>query len=167
MIQVYTGDGKGKTTAAIGLAVRAAGAGKRVCILQFLKKGKFCEHYSLNKMKNVTCKQFGSGNFIKKTPNSKDILLAERGMKFAFESIKKQKYDVLILDEINVAIYLNLLKIDQIIKFLKTIPKDVEVILTGRNAHPCIMQMADLVSEVKNLKHYYQGGLRARKGIEF
>lgn len=167
MIHVYTGNGKGKTTAALGLALRAAGAGKKVYICQFLKMGEFCEHISLKKFKTITCEQFGSCRFLKKSPTAQDISAANNGLKAAARAIRGKQYDVVILDEVNVALALKIIKPAQVRYLLKQAPVSCELILTGRNASPGIIKMADLVSEIKEVKHYFKKGLGARPGIEF
>lgn len=167
MIQVYTGNGKGKTTAALGLALRAAGAGKKVYICQFLKKGSFCEHASLRKFKTITCEQFGSSCFLKRPPAAKDISSAKKGLKAAAKAIKEKKFDMVILDEVNVALSLGLLEPREVIVLIESVPATTELILTGRNAACEIIKRADLVSEIKEVKHYFQKGVKGRKGIEF
>lgn len=166
MIQVYTGNGKGKTTAALGLAVRAAGAGLRVYIAQFIK-GKICsEHKALKKFKNVKIELFGDGCFVKKI-NKKDKKLCARALKAVKKAIKSKKYDVIIMDEINLALKLNLLDLKDIISLLKNTIGQQELILTGRYAPREILKIADLVSEIKEIKHYFRQGLKARKGIDY
>ncbi len=165
LIQVYTGDGKGKTTAALGLALRAAGAGLKVYICQFLKGKYCCEHISLKKLKNVKIEQFGNGYFLKTVPKIEDIKLARCGLNKAKKAIKK--YDVVILDEINLALYHKLIKLEDILRLIKNTPKNTELVLTGRNVNPAIVKIADLVSEIKDRKHYYRKGTNARQGIEF
>jgi len=167
VIQVYTGNGKGKTTAALGLALRAAGAGKKVYICQFLKKGAFCEHAALKKFTAITCEQFGTSFFLRQSPSAKDVQSAKKGLEAAAKAIKGKKYDVIILDEVNVALALKLLQPGEVLSLIKSAPVTIEVILTGRNADPKIIQCADLVSEVKEVKHYFKRGVKARKGIEF
>ncbi|MFH1577683.1 MAG: cob(I)yrinic acid a,c-diamide adenosyltransferase [Candidatus Omnitrophota bacterium] len=167
MIQVYTGEGKGKTTAAIGLALRAAGAGLRVYIGQFIKKGTFAEVKILKKIPNIKIEQYGKGCLIRNKPCKTDIACASLGLKRAKQIILKGDFNLLILDEINVALYLGLLKLNQVIDLIKSIPKNTELVLTGRKAHPKIRKLADLVSEIKDIKHYYRKGTKARKGIEF
>jgi len=167
MIHVYTGNGKGKTTAALGLALRAAGAGKKVYICQFLKKGEFCEHASLKKFKTITCEQFGSSRFLKKSPTEEDISSAQKGLKAAAKAMRAKKYEVVILDEVNVALTLKIIHLREVLSLLKSAPIALELILTGRNANPRIIKLADLVSEIKEVKHYFQKGVSARKGIEF
>jgi len=167
LIQVYTGCGKGKTTAALGLAIRAVGAGLRVYICQFLKGKYYCELATLKKLKNIKVEQFGRTCFISKTPARKDIELARRGLKAAQKAICAKFYDLVILDEINIALNLKLLKLRDIVDLIKKTPPKIELILTGRNAHPRILKMADLVSEIKERKHYFRKGVKARKGIEY
>lgn len=167
MIQVYTGDGKGKTTAALGLALRAAGAGFKVYIAQFLKCGDFSELKALRKIKNIKVEQFGCRGFIRRTPAIKDKKLAVCGLKKVRELLVKGNYQLVILDEINAAIKLKLLDLSDVVYLLKQVNKKTEVVLTGRNAHAEILKIADLVSEIRERKHYYKKGLKARKGFEF
>jgi cob(I)alamin adenosyltransferase len=167
MIQVYTGNGKGKTTAALGLALRAAGAGLKVYIGQFIKGRQYCELKALKKLRNIKVELFGRGCFIKGKPQDKDIRLAQRGLEKIKKIITQKKYDLIILDEINIAQHLRLIKTKEIISLIKKAPKKTEVILTGRYAHPKILKLADLVTEMKEVKHYYKKGVKARKGIEY
>ena len=167
MIQVYTGDGKGKTTAALGLALRASGAGLKVYIGQFIKGKSYSELKILKKLENIRIEQYGEGCFIKDKPSKIDIRLACKGLKRVRKIIAQRNYDIIILDEINVALHLGLLKLREVIDLLKNTPKDIEFILTGRWAHPNIKKLADLVSEIKDIKHYYKKGVMSRKGIEF
>lgn len=167
MIQVYTGDGKGKTTAALGLAMRAAGAGKRVYICQFLKGKYYCELVSLKKFKNIKVEQFGTRCFIREGPGAKDFALAKKALFSARRFLKNNKCDMLILDELNVALSLGLVELKEALQLIKSVPKKTELIITGRNAPPEILKAADLVSEIKEIKHYYKKGIKARRGIEF
>jgi len=167
MIQVYTGNGKGKTTASLGLALRAAGAGLKVYIGQFIKGKNYSELKALQKIKNIKVEQFGRGCFIKKTPQQKDIELAKKGLEKIKKIVSQRIYDVVILDEINIALNLNLLKLEDVISLIKRTPGKTELILTGRNAHQRILSLADLVSEIKEVKHYFKKGIKARKGIEY
>jgi cob(I)alamin adenosyltransferase len=167
LIQVYTGNGKGKTTAALGLALRAAGAGLKVFIGQFVKGRDYSELNSLKKIKNIKVEQFGRGCFIRKKLDRKDIELAKKGLEKIKKIISKTVCDVVILDEINVALKLKLIKLEDVIFLIKNTPKKTELILTGRYAYPKILKIADLVSEIKEVKHYYRKGVKARKGIEF
>ena len=167
MIQIYTGDGKGKTTAALGLALRAQGAGLKVYIGQFIKGKPYSELKTLKRIPNIKIEQYGKDCFIKHKPKQKDIDLANSGLRRAKQIIFKKEYDLIILDEINIALYLGLLGLDEVIDLLKHIPKNIELVLTGRRAHPRIIKLADLVSEIKEIKHYYKKGVKARRGIEF
>lgn len=167
MIQVYTGDGKGKTTAALGLALRAAGAGLKVYIGQFCKGKRYSELTALKKIKNIKIEQFGTGCFIGKKPSFKDMGLAESGLEKVEKILQKKTYNVAILDEINFALKAKLIKLEDIIGLIKKAPKSIELVLTGRYAHPKIIKAADLVSEVKEIKHYFKKGIAARRGIEF
>jgi len=166
MIQVYTGNGKGKTTAALGLAVRAAGQGLKVYIGQFLKGRNYGELRALKKIKNIKVEQFGRTCFIKKTPSGEDVELAKKGLEKIKKVILKRTYDMVILDEINIALNLGLIKLKDIMLLIKNTPKKIELVLTGRYAHPKIIKIADLVSQIKAVKHYYKKGIKARKGIE-
>lgn len=167
MIQVYTGNGKGKTTAALGLALRASGAGLKVYIGQFIKNGSYCEVKALKKIKNIKIEQFGTGCFIEKSPTAQDARLAKKGLLKAKEILNTASYDMVILDEINVALNLKLLKLEEVIDLIKNTPRNIELVLTGRSAHPSIIKLADLVSEIRDRKHYYKTGIKARKGIEY
>lgn len=166
MIQIYTGEGKGKTTAAFGLALRALGAGLKVYIGQFVKCAPTSETRALRRFKNAAIEQFGCG-FIKKKPGEKDILAARQGLKKIKQALSKKIYDLVILDEINVAVKLGLLKPREVLNLIKITPKKTELVFTGRFAHPAILQHADLVSHIIEKKHYFRNGLKARKGIEF
>jgi cob(I)alamin adenosyltransferase len=167
MIQVYTGNGKGKTTAAIGLALRAAGAGLNVYIVQFAKGRQYNEIRALKKINNIKIEQFGRHCFIKECPDKIDIQMAQRGFKRAGQIILKKKFQLVILDEINIAVKLKLIPLVNLLKLIKRTPKGTELVLTGRYAHPSVIRLADLVSEVNDLKHYYNRGISARRGIEF
>jgi len=168
MIHVYTGEGKGKTTAALGLALRALGQGKRVCLIQFMKKGDFGEIKAFKKYKKITVKQFGRRSFVNlKKPGLEDRQAAQKGIAYAKKAIKARKYKLVILDEINVAVKFNLLPLAKVLSLLKKVPLSTEIVLTGRFAHAKILKRADLVTEMKARKHYFNKGIRARKGIEY
>lgn len=167
MIHIYTGDGKGKTTAALGLALRASGAGLKVYIGQFVKGKFYCELNALKKIKNIKVEQFGRSCFIKCGPNKKDIKAAKNGLERIKEILVRKNYDVIILDEINVAIKFNLVRLKEVVNLIEKVPKKTEIILTGRWAHPKILKLAHLVTEMKDIKHYYKKGVKARKGIEY
>lgn len=166
-IQVYTGNGKGKTTAALGLALRAAGAGLKVFIAQFIKKRKCSEHKALERFKDlITVKQYGTGFLKGWKPTRSEIDAAEKGLKEVKNIIASKTYDMVILDEINIAAHYNLISIDDIIDLLNSRPSHMEVVLTGRYADERIIEKADLVTEMKEIKHYYKKGVKARRGIE-
>ena len=168
-IQVYTGDGKGKTTAALGLALRAAGYKHKVYIGQFLKGQMYGELLSAKKLSPyITIEQFGRKGFIHvtKDPDEEDIKRAKRGLKKCLEAMLSRKYRIITLDEINVAVDLNLITEEEVHEFLDKRPEDVEIILTGRYAPPSFLKRADLVTEMKEKKHYYKKGVKAREGIE-
>jgi cob(I)alamin adenosyltransferase len=167
LIQIYTGCGKGKTTAAFGLALRASGAGLKVYIGQFLKCGKFSEIKALKKFKNIKIEQFGCGSFIKKVPSLKDKELAEAGFQKIKKAILSRSYDLVILDEINSALQLRLLDQKGVISIIQSAPKTMEIVCTGRLAPKKLIEIADLVSDIKEVKHYYRKGAKARKGIEY
>ncbi len=168
-IQVYTGSGKGKTTAALGLALRAAGHKQRVYIGQFLKGQMYGELLSAKQLSPyITIEQFGRKGFIHvtKDPDKEDIQRAKRGLKKCLDAMLSLKYRIIILDEINVAVYFNLLTEKEVLEFLSQKPEGVEVILTGRYAPATFIKRADLVTEMKEKKHYYKKGVKAREGIE-
>ena len=167
-IQVYTGNGKGKTTAAFGQALRAEGAGLKVFIGQFVKGKTYNENVAIAKyLKNITVKQFGLGCFIVNTPTEADISAARKGLEEMRKIIQNGNYDVVIMDEVNIALCYKLFEIDELIELMKSKPNHVELILTGRYAPQEIIDIADLVTEMKEVKHYYQDGIQAREGIEF
>ena len=166
-IQIYTGNGKGKTTAAFGLALRAAGAGMKVFIAQFAKGQEYSEIIAVREfLPSVTIKQYGLDCFIVNTPTEADIQIARKGLEEISAIILSGEYDVVILDEANIAIYYNLFTSAELIDILKRKPESMEIIITGRCASAEIMEAADLVTEMKEVKHYYTQGVQARKGIE-
>lgn len=168
-VQVYTGDGKGKTSAAFGLALRAIGRGLKVYIIQFIKGGfDYGELYIVDKLPNLTLKTFGKGKFVtERPPEIEDVRLAEEAFTLAEEIVKRGEHDIVILDEINVALNLNLIEIERVLELIKNKPKHVELVLTGRYAPQKIIERADLVTKMKEVKHPYQEGYKARKGIEY
>jgi cob(I)alamin adenosyltransferase len=169
LVQVYTGNGKGKTTAAFGLALRAIGRGLKVYVIQFIKGGfDYGELYVVDKLPNLTLKAFGRGKFVTEKPAGKeDVELAEEALALAEEVVKSGEYDIVILDEINVALNLKLIEIGKVLELVKNKPKHVELILTGRYAPNEIIEAADLVTEMKEVKHPFNKGFQARKGIEY
>ena len=167
-IQVYTGNGKGKTTAAIGLALRAAGAGKKVYFAQFVKGKTYSEIKAIRKyLPDITIKQFGRGCFIVKTPTSEDIEAARNGLNAVAGIVESGKYDLVVLDEATIAIYYKLFSVSELIGVLLKKPEETEVVITGRYAPEELIELADLVTEMKEVKHYYTKGVQARKGIEY
>ena len=165
--QVYTGDGKGKTTAALGLALRAAGAGLKVYFAQFVKGMDYSELKALKKLSEfIVVKQYGRDCFIYRKPKEEDKKLAQEGLKEVREIISSGQYQVVILDEANIATYFGLFSPDDLLDLIRQKPDEIEIIITGRNADPKIIAAADLVTEMKEIKHYYQKGIQAREGIE-
>ena len=166
-IQIYTGNGKGKTTAALGLTLRAAGAEKKVCFAQFVKGQVYSEIKALQQLKPaVEIRQYGLTCFIRNTPKQEDIDIARKGLKEVTDIILSGEYDIVVLDEANIAIYYGLFSADELIKVLKQKPEKTEIIITGRYAVPELIAVADLVTEMKEVKHYYTQGVDARIGIE-
>lgn len=167
-IHVYTGDGKGKTTSSLGLAMRAAGAGNRVAIIQFMKGRRYSEIDTAELIPGIEIFQHGRDEFVsKEDPEQIDIDLARKGFEHAMEIVNGGEYDMVILDEINVALDFKLLPIDEVMELIRNRPVHVEMVLTGRNAPAQIMEEADLITEMREVKHFYQQGVEARKGIEF
>jgi cob(I)alamin adenosyltransferase len=169
LVQVYTGNGKGKTTAAFGLALRAVGRGLRVCIIQFIKGGfDYGELYAIDRLPGLKLKAYGRGKFVNgKNPDKVDMDLAEEALRTAEKAIKDSECDIVILDEVNVALNLKLIKIENVLNLIRNKPAQVELVLTGRNAPSEIVQAADLVTEMVEVKHPYSKGFHARKGIEY
>lgn len=166
-IQVYTGNGKGKTTAALGLALRAAGAGLKVFIAQFVKKRRCSEHKALERFSDlITVKRFGKGFLRGKEPVRSDFESAGKGFTEAAAVIFSGLYDVVILDEINVAMHYGLIDTEKLLDAMENKPDGLELVLTGRYADERIIGKADLVTEMKNIKHYAGQGVKARAGIE-
>ncbi|MCG8401600.1 MAG: cob(I)yrinic acid a,c-diamide adenosyltransferase [Firmicutes bacterium] len=170
MLQVYTGNGKGKTTAALGLAVRAIGHGYKVFMLQFMKGSKdYGELQAAEKyLPNLIIVQSGLETFVcKENPSRTDIELARQGLETAKKVIREEHYDMVILDEINVALDFNLIDLTEVVDMIKNKPNHVELVLTGRYVPAKIVELADLVTEVSLVKHPYYKGVSARKGIEY
>lgn len=166
-VQLYTGNGKGKTTAALGQALRAAGAGLKVFIGQFVKGMHYCELDSLKGFSDhIVIKQFGRDCFIFNDPTPEDCALARDGLQEIKTIIHSGEFEMVILDEVNIATYYNLFTVEDLLEVIRTKPPEVELILTGRMADPRIVEIADLVTEMKEIKHYYQQGVQARTGIE-
>jgi cob(I)alamin adenosyltransferase len=166
-VQVYTGSGKGKTTASLGLALRAAGAGLRVFIGQFIK-GKVCsEHRILERLGDlITLQRYGRGLIRNGKAAEKDVRAAQEGWRRVEAIISSGSYDMVILDEINVAVYYGLIEVDDVLRAINEKPAGVELVLTGRYADERIIGLADLVTDMCDIKHYYKKGVKARRGIE-
>ena len=169
LIQVYTGDGKGKTTAAFGLALRAAGKGLKVFIVQFLKGRPYGELESVKKLAPmITVVQSGLDSFVKKgEPSEEDMRLAHEGLARAREAILSGKYDIVVLDEVNVAVELGVLTVDEVVPLLDAKPAGVELVLTGRFAPDQFCERADLITDMRCVRHCYDKGVPMREGIEF
>ena len=166
-VQVYTGDGKGKTTAALGLALRAAGAGLKVYIGQFMKIGNYSEIKSLKRFSDlIRIEQFGTGKFVKGPPAPEDIEAARSGLEKARGAMESGQYGLIILEEANVAVNIGLFSVEELLNLIAEKPETVEMVITGRGAHPEIIDRADLVTEMKSVKHYFDKGVTARTGIE-
>ena len=167
LVQVYTGNGKGKTTAAFGLALRAVGAGLNVFIGQFVKGMKYSEINAFELLQDkIAVKQYGRRCFIHGDPEAEDIEMARQGLQDSLKQMLSGNYDVVILDEANIATYYKLFSAKELLAVIDQKPEDVELIITGRYAEPEILERADLITEMKEVKHYYAKGIEARKGIE-
>ena len=169
LIMVITGDGKGKTTAALGQALRALGHGKKVLVIQFMKGRKYGEVLCAEQcLPNLTVRLCGLDSFVMRgNPAPVDVELAKQGLDLARNAILSEEYNMVILDEINVAMDFGLVPVDAVVSMLKHKPASVDVILTGRYAPKAIVDLADTVSEVKEIKHHYSQGIKERAGIEF
>ncbi len=166
-VQVYTGDGKGKTTAALGLSLRAAGAGLKVFIAQFIKMGDYSEVKALQRFSDlITIEQYGLGRFIKGKPSFEDSEAARKGLEKVHAVLMAAQHDVVIMEEANVAAMCGLFSVDDILGLIAIKPEHVELVITGRGADPRVLEKADLVTEMKSIKHNYDQGVEARTGIE-
>ncbi len=166
-VQVYTGNGKGKTTAAIGLAVRALGAGWKVFFAQFLKAGEYSEHKALARFSDhLTIKTYGRGVFINEEPEDEDRRLAQAAYQEIADIVASGRYRLVVLDEANVAVKYGLLTVDQILDLIERRAEGVELLITGRYAHSRLVDRADLVTEMREIKHYFDRGIKARVGVE-
>lgn len=166
-IQVYTGDGKGKTTAALGLALRAAGAGLRVYIAQFIKQGGYSELEALKRFSDlIAIEQFGTGRYIRGKPEAEDIAAARRCLAAIKAAVASGGYDVVIMDEAGVAELFKLVETGDLLEIIAEKPAGVELVITGRGVSAQVMAEADLITEMKPVRHYYEKGVLARAGIE-
>ncbi len=165
--QVYTGEGKGKTTAALGLALRASGRGLPVYIGQFMKGQDYGELHALPKLPGVTHEQYGDPGWVYKGKITEaQRARAHEGLARAREALYSGKYRIVILDEINMAVWFELISLEEALELVEKRPRKVELIFTGRRADPQVLEQADLVTEMREVKHYYSQGVPARKGIE-
>jgi cob(I)alamin adenosyltransferase len=169
LVQIYTGDGKGKTTAALGLALRAAGYGMRTYIGQFLKGRDYGELESVQRLSpEITIEQYGLNDWVhvdRVTPEQRQA--AQDGLARAREALLSGEYDIVVLDEANVALYFGVLTEEEVLAFIDSRPPHVELILTGRRAPQAIIERADLVTEMREVRHPFHSGVPARRGIEF
>lgn len=166
-IHIYTGNGKGKTTAALGLSLRAVCAGKKVFFGQFIKGMDYSELKAAEYLPGFEIRQFGRDCFIYNEPKEEDILAAREGLNICKEIIKNKDYDLVVLDELNIALYYKLFPAEEVIEMLKNRADKMEIVITGRYAPQELIDLAHLVTEMKEIKHYYKTGLEARLGIEF
>ncbi|MBN1306659.1 MAG: cob(I)yrinic acid a,c-diamide adenosyltransferase [Chitinispirillaceae bacterium] len=164
---MYTGNGKGKTTAAIGLAVRAAGAGLNVLFAQFVKGVKYSEIGALERFSDrITIRQYGRECFIKRKAEPEDAVVASKGLEEIMRFLEEKKYDVVILDEANIALHYSLFSVRELLDVVGKRAPSCEIVITGRYAPQELLDAADLVTEMKEIKHYYGNGVEARAGIE-
>jgi len=169
LVQVFTGNGKGKTSAALGAVLRAVGHGLRVCIVFFMKgKYPYGEFSTLPKLPNVDVASFGLRCLIDPSHiNPEEIEQAKLALSTAQQAMLSGNYDMVVLDEVNVAVYFKLIELDEVIKLIEDKPPKLDIILTGRYADAKLIELADLVTEMVKLKHPYDKGVKARKGIEY
>jgi len=166
-VQVYTGNGKGKTTAALGLSLRAAGAGFKVYIAQFMKQGGYSELKALARFDDlITIEQFGTGKFTVGKPTDEDIAAGQRCLDAIKQALLSAAYDVVIMEEGAVAEKFGIISTEDILEMIKIKLEKTELVITGRGASEQVVAVADLVTEMKEIKHYYQAGVSARIGIE-
>jgi len=165
-IQIYTGNGKGKTTAALGISLRAVCAGHKVFIGQFMKGQDYSELKAVEYLPCFEIEQFGTPNFVHGKPSPEDKLNAQEGLARIKEVLTSGEYDIVILDEINTSLFFELVELEDVFAVLDLKPQTTELILTGRYAPAELIERADLVTEMQEIKHYYNEGVSARKGIE-
>lgn len=167
-VQVYTGNGKGKTTASLGLALRAVGRGFKVCVFQFIKGGgRYGEHLAAEKLAPLmTIIQTGRPGWVNTKDISEDRRIAQEAFVQAEELLTSGEFDLFICDEINGAVGFGLIDVEQVLELISRKPEKTELVLTGRNAHERVIEAADLVTEMREIKHYYKAGVPARIGIE-
>jgi len=165
-VQVYTGNGKGKTTASFGLALRAAGAGLKVFIIQFMKQGMYSEIKALKRFDNIVVEQYGAGQFVKGKPSDAERTNCRQGYERLCRIIESGDHDLVIAEEANIACSCGLLSEEDLLHLIDMKPEHIELVITGRYAPASVMDKADLVTEMTEIKHYYQQGVAARVGIE-
>ncbi len=165
-IHIYTGNGKGKTTAAFGLAVRAICAGKTVYVGQFVKSMKYNETHLADMTDKITIEQFGNGCMLLRDATNEDVAKAHEGLEKCKQVMVSGKYDIIILDELTIAIHLKLLTVEEVLELLEHKRPETEIVITGRYAPQELIDMADLVTEMKEIKHYYTSGVLSRNGID-
>jgi cob(I)alamin adenosyltransferase len=166
-VTIFTGNGKGKTTSVIGLSIRAAGAGLKVFMGQFIKRGEYSEIKALKRLSDlIRVEQFGLGRFTGKNPKPDDIQAARKGLERVKQVIASEKYDMVILDEANVAVKLGLFEAQELLDLIANKPELLELVITGRYASEQVMGMADNVIEFQAKKHYFDQGAKARIGID-
>ena len=169
LVQVYTGNGKGKTTSALGLALRAAGQGVHVYIVQFMKGWPhYGELTALQHQPNITLRQFGRAEFVDRhSPDPIDVRMAREALAHARDVVQAGAHSLVILDEVNVALDWGLIELDDVLDLIARRPQHVELVLTGRGAPPQLSAVADLVTEMREIKHPYQKGVVSRRGIDY
>ena len=170
LTHVYTGEGKGKTTASLGLTLRALGHDYKVLVIQFMKGRKDTGEYKIQtKIPNLEVMQFAEEGMVNlEEPSASDIYLANQALDYARKrgTDKLDRPDIMVLDEVNVAVRYGLVSKEEVLDFMDNKPANLELILTGRYAHPSILERADLITEMKEVRHYFKKGVKARKGIE-
>jgi len=165
-IHIYTGNGKGKTTAAFGLAIRALMSGKKVYVGQFVKDMAYNETKIANDYENITIEQLGKGCFINKKPTAIDVSVAKKALKKCYELYKNNAYDVIILDELCIALYFKFFTVKEVLDYFFNQKFDAEIVITGRYCPKELIEKADLVTEMREIKHYYNKGIDSRDGID-
>lgn len=168
LVQVYTGGGKGKSTASFGLIVRAVGHGLRCCLIQFMKKGSYGEIVALRRLPGIHIEQYGSGHWVKRgRPAAEDLELAERALRAGRRAASSGNFDLVVLDEVNMALVRGLISVADVLALVDARAERTELVLTGRGAPKALLDRADLVTMMVGMKHPYHGGLDARAGIEW